>query len=127
MLEKDYQLNVFLKYICIDFSMTCSSHFTDEEITLNYTDTYSLLLSIVTECDVFEVLRQLSIAHYLDQSVYAEGHPLKGKICTFKIGSADSGVRGLKVQDVRVLLLLSSQGEEQQQQILRLTVAYHKP
>lgn len=78
LLEKDYQLNVFLKYICIDFSMTCSSHFTDEEITLNYTDTDSLLLSIVTECDVFEVLRQPSIAHYLDQSVYAEGASLKG-------------------------------------------------
>lgn len=112
--------------------MTCSSHFTDEEITLNYTDTDSLLLSIVTECDVFEVLRQPSVARYLDQSMYVEVHTLKddtykGKICTFKIGPADSGVRGLKVQDVRVLLLLSSQGEEQRQQILRLTVAYHKP
>lgn len=112
------------------FYVVLLKHFTDEEIALNYTDLDSLLLSIVTERDVFEVLRQPTIAQYLDQSVYAEGHPLKddtnkGKICTFKIGPADSGVRGLKVQDVCVLLLLSSQGEEQQS--LRPTVAYHKP
>lgn len=89
-------------------------------------DTDNLLLSIVTERDVFELLSQPSIAQHLDQSVYADGHPLKndaikGKIGTFKneskLGQQIQEYVGLRAKMYAYRYSSIAEGEEQQQSL----------
>lgn len=83
------------------YDVLCN-HFTDKELRLQYTDTDSYLLHLTTDRDLFQVLKQPTLAAYLDMSVYPVGHPLKddtnkGKIGCFK----DESRLGKQIQEVR--------------------------